>query len=124
MGPNTAGKDRTGVLSALILSLLKAPDHVIAQDYALTRIGTEPFRDVLLAKLLQQMGEQEKGGLDTPGMEEVCSVRGPTVLAFLKSMDDEWGGDGKGVEGYLTQEIGLKEEDLVKIRERLATGKA
>jgi hypothetical protein len=73
-----------------------------------------------VGKLLQQMGEDGKRlGLDTPGMEEICSVRAPTILAFLKSIDD-----GNGVKGYVvTQEIGLKEEDLAKIREKLTVGK-
>ncbi|KAF8859968.1 hypothetical protein BDZ45DRAFT_801212 [Acephala macrosclerotiorum] len=54
----TAGKDRTGVLSALILALLDTPSETIAQDYALTRIGVEPFRMYLLKVLLQQMGKE------------------------------------------------------------------
>ncbi len=32
-----AGKDRTGVLSAIILALVGVPDEVIVEDYALTR---------------------------------------------------------------------------------------
>lgn len=35
----TAGKDRTGVLCALILSLCGVSDEVIANEYALTSIG-------------------------------------------------------------------------------------
>lgn len=116
----SAGKDRTGVLSALILSLFEAPEQVIAQDYALTRIGTEPFRDVLLGKLVQQMGDDGKAvGLNTPGMEEMCSTRGDSILAFLRSVDEKWGGEGKGVKGYLTEVVGLSEEDLMKIKEKL-----
>jgi protein tyrosine/serine phosphatase len=120
-----AGKDRTGVLSALILSLFEATDDLIAQDYALTRIGTEPFREVLLGKLTQQMGEDGKGlRLDTPGFLEMCSVRGPTIVAFLKSMDEKWGGEGNGVKGYLTEVIGLTEEDITKIKGKFWAGKA
>jgi len=35
----TAGKDRTGVLCALILSLCGVEDEIIAQEYNLTEIG-------------------------------------------------------------------------------------
>jgi hypothetical protein len=33
-------------------------------------------------------------------------------------MDRKWGGGGNGVKGYLTEEIGLNEEDLAKIKEK------
>lgn len=38
-----AGKDRTGVLSALVLSLLGVPDEAIATDYALSEAGQAPL---------------------------------------------------------------------------------
>ena len=113
------------MLSALILSLFEAPDDLIAQDYVLTRIGTEPFREVLMGKLIQQLGEDGKGlRLDTPGFSEMCSTRGSTIVAFLKSMDEKWGGEGNGVKGYLTEEIGLTEEDITKIKGKLSARKA
>jgi len=34
-----AGKDRTGIVAALVLALLQVPDDVIAEDYALSREG-------------------------------------------------------------------------------------
>ncbi|MGA7417785.1 MAG: tyrosine-protein phosphatase [Acidimicrobiales bacterium] len=43
----SAGKDRTGVLSALILAFLGVPDTVIAEDYALSG----PAMNELLARL-------------------------------------------------------------------------
>ena len=46
-----AGKDRTGVLALLILSVAGADTHTINHDYALTRVGTEPVREFLLLKL-------------------------------------------------------------------------
>jgi len=35
----TAGKDRTGVICALVLSLCGVEDEIISQEYALTEIG-------------------------------------------------------------------------------------
>lgn len=43
----SAGKDRTGILSALILAFLGVPDQVIAEDYALSG----PAMNELLARL-------------------------------------------------------------------------
>lgn len=47
-----AGKDRTGILAAHILSLVKTPQKYIAYDYVLTRIGIELFREYLVGALL------------------------------------------------------------------------
>ncbi|TVY24128.1 Tyrosine-protein phosphatase [Lachnellula hyalina] len=123
----TAGKDRTGILAALILALVDAPAEEIATDYALTRIGIEPFREYLLAALLKQMGKTESiEAFEDPGMAELCGVRGRTILAVLEWMGRKWGsgGEGKypGVEGYLIRELGLEVADVEKIRRNLAAG--
>jgi protein tyrosine/serine phosphatase len=126
----TAGKDRTGVLAALIHGLVESPEDVITADYELTRIGVEPFREHLIQALFQQMGRAgEKLVFDEPGVEEMCDIKGPRILAFFDSLDDKYGsfgdGDGKyaGVKGYLVQELGLKAEDLEKIKKNLAAEK-
>ena len=50
----TAGKDRTGVLAALILSLCGVDDETIAREYALTELGLAPLRSVFLEHLLKE----------------------------------------------------------------------
>lgn len=47
----TAGKDRTGVVAAIILSLAGAPIEEIQRDYALSRVGIEPVREFLMTKV-------------------------------------------------------------------------
>jgi protein tyrosine/serine phosphatase len=124
----TAGKDRTGVLAALILAVVGASQDEIDDDYMLTRIGVEPFRTRLVGVLLKQMGVSEEEGLRRPGIEEICGVRKQNIRAVLRWMDDKWGGgqvsgDGKypGVEGYLRQELKLTDEELDRIRLNLKT---
>lgn len=46
----TAGKDRTGLLAALVLSLAEVDLDYINRDYALTRVGVEPVREFLMQK--------------------------------------------------------------------------
>ena len=41
------GKDRTGVAIVLILSLAGVPKQEIAEEYALTNTGLEPYRPVV-----------------------------------------------------------------------------
>lgn len=47
----TAGKDRTGLVAALLLGLIGASLSYINHDYALTRVGIEPARAFLLQKV-------------------------------------------------------------------------
>ncbi|TFY64488.1 hypothetical protein EVJ58_g2596 [Rhodofomes roseus] len=49
----TAGKDRTGVAAALLLKVAGVNDDAIAEDYALTRVGREPARQMVMARLSQ-----------------------------------------------------------------------
>jgi protein-tyrosine phosphatase len=44
-----AGKDRTGVISAVLLGLLEVPDEVIVADYAATREHLEAIVDRLMS---------------------------------------------------------------------------
>lgn len=44
----TAGKDRTGVICAVILSFCGVEDSVIAEEYTLTEQGLEPWRDMII----------------------------------------------------------------------------
>jgi protein tyrosine/serine phosphatase len=72
-----AGKDRTGVLTALVLGLLGVDDEVIAADYALSQVAM----DHLLAWLRDQYGT------DVPDLEAsaaaIAAAEPETMLAFL-----------------------------------------
>jgi protein tyrosine/serine phosphatase len=107
----TAGKDRTGILAALILGLTGAPPEAIAMDYALTRIGVEPAHEQLLAVLQSQTGFS----FDQPGFVEMCSIQSKTMLSFLEMLDERW----DGVEGYVKGGLGLEDVDIELIKENL-----
>lgn len=127
----TAGRDRTGVLSALILALTGASRETIAEDYALTRIGVEPFRMHLMGALLRQLGKDPTDDiLEEPGMEVFCGAKGSYVLWLLDWMDETWKlevGDVPlssypGVEGYLKKVLGFSKADLDSIRIKFRNG--
>ncbi len=98
-------------------------------DYALTRVGVEPYRERLIGVLLWQLGQSpEDRDLNVPGLEAMSSSRGATILALLDWMGEKWkpvnSGDGQaglypGVYGYLTHKLGFKSEDIEKIKENL-----
>ncbi len=85
-----AGKDRTGVLVAVLLALLGIPDETIAEDYALSARAM----DGVLARLLERLPEQA---------EEIRSVAATmfsatpdNIHALLRGLREEHG----SVEGY------------------------
>ena len=53
----TAGKDRTGVLIALVLALCGVEDRVISEEYELTEMGLGAYRDVIIQRLMARAGE-------------------------------------------------------------------
>lgn len=52
----TAGKDRTGVIVALILAVLGVPDDVIAADYALSAMYLDPDQTPAIGQLQASTG--------------------------------------------------------------------
>jgi protein tyrosine/serine phosphatase len=80
-----AGKDRTGVLSALLLDVLGAPRPAIAEDYAMTSerlpqvlerlVGMEPYREMLEGTLASDH-----------------EARAENMIAFLEALDTRHGG--------------------------------
>jgi hypothetical protein len=85
---------------------------VIAEDYALTRIGIEPQKDTLTAILKKWRPDWTE---ETPGMVEFSNVKASYMLAFLEMVQKEYG----GMEGYVRGKLGFTEEDIAKIRGHL-----
>ena len=116
-----AGKDRTGVLAALILDLVGVPAEIIALEYALTRIGVEPFKEVLLPGALRSFGLGEGQGLaeaaNTPGAKELLTINEGIMLDFYAYLKEKYG----GAEGYLLTRLGFDESGISKIRARLSS---
>lgn len=67
----TAGKDRTGVLVALILALVGVEDEVIAEEYALTELGLARWREMIVDYLSEDL--EKHGGRE--GAERMIGAR-------------------------------------------------
>ncbi|KAI0771095.1 tyrosine phosphatase family-domain-containing protein [Trametes elegans] len=105
----TAGKDRTGVFSALILSLLGANDEDIAADYGLTTAGLQPAIPMLTVRF-------QKDPIFTsnwPGTINMGSSKPENMRAFLDYVRREHG----GVEDYLKAHTSLADDDFRRIRD-------
>ncbi|MEU2424166.1 tyrosine-protein phosphatase [Streptomyces sp. NPDC007851] len=76
------GRDRTGLVIAVILSLLGAPDYEIAQEYALTSEAAAPVP-------WGQRLWQERG---VDAVAELRRTRPEAALRFLASVRSRYGG--------------------------------
>ncbi|MCJ1298463.1 hypothetical protein MMC08_001253 [Hypocenomyce scalaris] len=107
----TAGKDRTGVLAALILETAGVDDRTIAQEYALSELGLAAWRPVMVEHLLQEpvLEGSRQGALN------MISAKAENMLAVLEMIREVYG----GAEAYLKEKCGLGEEDIERIRQNI-----
>ncbi len=81
----SAGKDRTGVLSALLLTFFGVPDETIVADYALSAAAMERLLAKLLAEYPESADEVRKYA------PAILNVRPETMELFLASLRREFG---------------------------------
>lgn len=102
-----AGKDRTGLAAALLLSLAGVGEEYVAADYALSQTLLEP----LMGRWLD---EAEELGIPLEVARELISAREEVMLQTLDHIDEVWG----GAESYL-RSAGVSAKDLERARRRL-----
>jgi len=103
-----AGKDRTGVLAALLLAVLRVPDEVIVDDYHRTDLATRAW----FARQ-HSMGEDPSELL--AGVPPALFTAEPhTMRGLLAILRSEYG----SIEGYL-RHIGVTDEELSQVPEVL-----
>jgi protein tyrosine/serine phosphatase len=107
----TAGKDRTGVLAALILELAGVDDEIIAEDYSLTKVGREPAREMIMARLTKE----PLFATNNAAAMNMFSSRSETMLAFLSLLRTKYG----GAESYLKDYCKLTDDDISAIRSNI-----
>ncbi|KAJ7682717.1 protein-tyrosine phosphatase-like protein [Mycena polygramma] len=107
----TAGKDRTGVIAAILLKLAGVANDAIAEDYALTRIGREPAR----AMIIERLSKEPLFASNNEAALNMFSCRNITMSAFLDLLDTKY----SSVEGYVKRYCDLTDEDIVTIRRNI-----
>ncbi|MFB6719586.1 tyrosine-protein phosphatase [Kribbella sp. NPDC056345] len=100
------GKDRTGMVVALALSIAGVPRDEIIADYYLTQSRLAPWLEEQLAA--------EPDVSKHPEMIEFRDTRAESLVAILAHVDEVYGGP----EPYL-RHGGLTTEDLTRLRHRL-----
>jgi protein tyrosine/serine phosphatase len=102
-----AGKDRTGVVCALALSLVGVTRQAVVDDYVRTDERIMAVRDRLLATELYREDQLRR----TP---DSLRLHGANMERFLDRVDAEYG----GVHG-LAMSVGVDEETVAKLSRRL-----
>lgn len=106
----TAGKDRTGWASALLLHVAGVPHDVVLADYLLTNTVSSRTRDKYLGLVREHLGEDR-----VPIFERVMVAEAAYLQAAYDAATETYG----SLDGYLTQGLGLNETVLAELRATL-----
>jgi protein-tyrosine phosphatase len=102
----TAGKDRTGMVAALLLSLAGVPHADIVHDYAISAH--------YLAPMMRQSPQMAAMARQNPRIVALQGSPAPAIGAFLEALERRHG----GAAAYL-REIGVSEPELRRLMVRL-----
>ena len=112
----TAGKDRTGLITMILLLLAGCTPEDVAKDYALTEQGLGPaWRADAVHRLSQQAVFK---GQAITGIQRMVGAREEVMLAVIKNLKSEWG----SVEGYLSS-LGLDRQKVKACKAALTAEK-
>jgi protein-tyrosine phosphatase len=104
-----AGKDRTGIIAALLLGALGVPVDDILDDYELTNRYRTSYR---IAELRPLLADQ---GLDIDKMLPYFSAPRVAMADALAGLDTQHG----SIEAYLTGPVGVPSATLATLRDHL-----
>lgn len=102
----TAGKDRTGSFSALLLTMLGVPRDIVMQDYLLSNeyVVSQARIDAVVAR-----GGTRRTALATMGVDSAY------LDALFRSIDERYG----SFDNYRRTALGVSDAELVALRNRL-----
>jgi protein-tyrosine phosphatase len=112
----TAGKDRTGVFSALLLLTLGVPEETVLADYALTNRYLKENSDAR-RKMMASTGSSAFSHM-TPQQQAVLMAADPAYLkSTLRAIDAKYG----SFDNYRRQALQVSDSDVAALRARLLT---
>jgi protein-tyrosine phosphatase len=87
----TAGKDRTGILAAVLLGLLGVPVETIIEDYVLTQLA-KPRADAFYKEI--EASDSPRSVIDVSAYpSDVADARAESITTFLELVDERGGFD-------------------------------
>ncbi|KAK3679605.1 hypothetical protein LTR37_021376 [Vermiconidia calcicola] len=110
----TAGKDRTGILVALLLLFAGVEPEMVAEEYALTDLGLAELRPLFIERLLKNPALE--GNRD--GVQNMVSSKKENMVAAIEMIEKEFG----SAETYMREKCGLKDDEIEQLRSSLLGG--
>lgn len=104
----TAGKDRTGIASALVLTALGVPYPAVREDFLLSNVGID------VAALQKTIGGP-LANLPADVVRPLLGVDGANLDAAFDQMRRDYG----SVENYLARELGIGPKEIARLRKRM-----
>ena len=105
----TAGKDRAGFASAMILTVLGVPREKVIEDYLLTNTYVKDHVDSEMLEIELKTFFRA----DTDNLRKINLVEERYIQAAFDTIDSEWG----GMNNYISEALGLSEEDILKLQD-------
>ncbi len=103
----TAGKDRTGIGAALILSALGVDKKYIIADYTATDVFWKLTREKMLQAMASRGGNPEK-------LRALLEAQPAYIQSFFDTIDKNFG----SMDNFLHQELGLSNTQLKKLKKQ------
>lgn len=103
----SAGKDRTGIVSALILSVLRVDRETIVKEYLLSNYYRRAKTEKLLRKA--KMAKVIKPKMDLKAIEVFMTVDESYIRAVFDVIDKEYGGIDKFIQNQLGIDDAMRE---------------
>ncbi|MDL1902288.1 tyrosine-protein phosphatase [Anaerolineae bacterium CFX9] len=104
----TAGKDRAGMTTAILLLALGVPEDTIAADYSLSNHYYDSFAD----QVASQMARLAKLGIDAEAFHPMLLADPNTIRGAIRYLLEKYG----SVERYLHDQAGVDEATLARLR--------
>jgi protein-tyrosine phosphatase len=101
----TAGKDRTGMITAMLLDLAGVPRAEIVHNYAISAYYLKPM---MASAAMQAMAQK------SPNMKAMMGTPADAMEAFLDALDHQYG----GTRAYL-RKIGVSDVNVLALQARL-----
>jgi len=116
----SAGQDRTGFVTAMILSALGVPRETILADYHLSTALRRPEWEMPKidaaahpGDIAAQMFAKFQSNPATAKPQPLKTVKGVAFLSYaFDEIESRWG----SVEGYLNKEVGVSQTDIAKLQ--------
>jgi len=118
----SAGKDRTGIAAALILTALGVPRATVIADYAATYRYLDTAKLMSLAKAPANMAVKSGDKIASPGamMRDMSAGAMRAILAadprYIKAALAVLDQHRNGAAGYLSDELGVSQADVANLR--------